>query len=314
MKLHIEKFLALTAMIATAQVGASACVAADDTDDSSESSTEDDDAGTDNGSADDDVTPEDDDADTTADAGGEGGDEGDDDVVAEADAGGPVDEVGDDAGAVDGDDAGVPVGGDAGTEGGAWGDAGAGLGDAGTEGGSWGDAGFAEGDAAVEGGGACVGDGSFDPAVEPTECSALFDVCYEDLNYAGTAATQCWEMAYYRRAAVYEAFLGCVTDAAIADPCGEEGDSVVAVCAADADLNACADPDPSCGAMAEACPEIDAVACETTLAPYSAAERYGVTSCFDYTYGPNAEMFGPGYEGCGYDYQSCLAQLGPGGE
>jgi hypothetical protein len=306
MKLHLEKFLALTAMIATAQVGTSACTAADDADDTEQNVDEDDDAGAQSGDADDDEG--DDDVSDAPDAGEEGGGS-DDDVVVEEDAGDGEEPELVDAGPA-ADDGGLVA-----VDGGEWVDGGdAVLGDAGDEGVVWADAGgegVLLGDAGLEGGGVCLGDGSFDPAIEPVEC-AVFDACLDDPYYYGSAMSQCWEMAWYRRAAVYNDFIGCVNAAELADPCGELADITVSECAYLADSAACPDADDTCTSASTACGEVDLATCETRLAPYPSAERYQVSYCFDAIYATNSEALGPSYEGCGYDFDTCLLELGSG--
>lgn len=307
MKLQIDKFLALTAMMATAQLGAFACTAADDADDTDENVSADDDAGSNAGESDDDAEGDDDAADDDS--------EGDDDVAAEGDAGADDDVAAEgDAGAEDGadddvaaeGDAGVAL--DAGAEGEAWADAGGEgelLGDAG------GEALPPEGDAGGEGSLECLG-GGFDPALEATDCF-LFDSCIEVLEYSGVGANTCYDMSLNRRESVYGSFAACLADAALADPCTADADQVVLDCAAAADALACADVDDGCAVMAESCSEIDPGACDTALAPFATGKRYEVAACFDYYYTLYAETYGPDYEGCSLEFESCLVG-GPSGE
>jgi hypothetical protein len=289
-------------MMATAQIGVFACTAADDPEDDTENVSADDagaddDEGTSDDDAADDAAADDDAADDDADAGAEGGD---DDVADEADAG--------DEGVAAGDAGAADAGGEAMFDAGA---EGALMGDAAAEGALGADAGgegsLPEGDAGLEGGGECLG-GGIDPALEAVDC-AMFDAC-DPLYFMG--GTWCWDMASGRRESVYTDFIGCVMAAELADPCTEEGDYVVSLCAADADARACVESDASCTAMAESCSEIEPAVCDASFAPLSADRRYAVTGCFDYRYTLNAETLGPDYEGCGYDLQSCL--ISPSGE
>jgi hypothetical protein len=302
MKLQIDKFLTLTAMMATAQLSALACttdtsssgqnVGADDAGADDDQSASDDDMASDddNGSADDDVANEGGDA-GADDVAAEGGDAGADDVAAEGgDAG--ADDVAAEA------DAGADTA-DAGTEGGEV------FGDAGTEGAAMADAGGEAlppaGDAGAEGAAECLG--GTDPAMEAFDCYYMFSACPDSYG-----ATQCDDVTATRRASVYGAFIDCVNAAALDDPCTEAGDIAVADCAAQADAAACVDFD-DCATMAASCSEIDVDGCNATLAPFHGSKRDEVTYCFDsaYTYWSEDQMLGPDYEGCGYDFEACLA-------
>jgi hypothetical protein len=179
------------------------------------------------------------------------------------------------------------------------------MADAGDEGVVWTDAG-AEGeipvgdDAGVESGDLCL-DGSFDAASEASDC-AMFDSCYEDVASLGTAPDQCWEMAGYRRASVYEAVIGCYMNAGLEDPCSEEADATVSACAADAEAMACADVDERCTTITSNCSEVTAEDCEVTLAPYDSYYRDSVAACVE---GWLTEVGSPDYEGCGFDFDAC---------
>lgn len=301
MKLQLDKFLTLTAMMATAQLGLTACVA-DDADEAGQSVNAGDDAGADDdeGASDDDSGDDDSADDDTGDD-----DSADDDVAAEGDDAGADDDVpaeDGDAGADDDVDGDAGADDDAGSEGEVWTDAGG-------EGEVWSDAGGEtlppEGDAggeAVE----CLG-GS-DPAMEAFDCYYMFSAC------PGTyGAVECESVASSRTAAVYGAFLDCVNAAGVEDPCSEAGDVAVFDCAAAADAMACVEADDGCAAAGELCSEIDVAGCDATVAPLHATKRADVFACFDYYYTSYAETYGPDYEGCSYDYEICLVG-GPSGE
>lgn len=298
MKLNIDKFLTLTAMMATAHLGALACVVEDSADDKSES-LDDDDEGDAGGSADDDDSDDDsdpanedavDDDEDTADAGAE---DGADPV---ADAGAEEADMVADAAAEAAGDGGEAVSGDAGAEGAVeWTDAGAeGAVDVG-------------GDAGSElGAGECFG-GDFAADVDSLDC-APFDACTEVVGYVGTGWQTCWDMQTTRRASVFEGFIACLNPAELADPCGEAADLLAADCAAAADANACSDPDDGCTTIASNCSEIPADDCDALLAPYDSSYRSAVAACFDSFVSVN----GADYDYCGVDFQYC--SLGPAAE
>jgi hypothetical protein len=301
MKLQIDKFLALTAMMATAQLGSVACVAADKSENVNENVEGNDDGGADEetegeataSSGDTSPASETDPAETVmADAGSEGGDTSTAEIFDAGSEGGPTEPVG-----------------DAGGEGVIVFDGGMTAVDAGSEGIFEADAAAEdlplESDAGGEGVFECLG-GTFDATPLP-DC-ALFDSCIELLDYAGTAYQQCWDQAYNRRASVYDAFASCVSAAAITDPCGEEGDFAVSDCAWQADQMACAEFDPACEVITGNCSEVLPEDCSVTLAPYDTFYRGAVADCVQ----ADVDIGGINYAGCGAAFQACA--LGPSAE
>jgi len=134
----------------------------------------------------------------------------------------------------------------------------------------------------------------------------LFDSCYEQADPPGglIASDTCYGFAYTYRAGVSSAFWDCYTAAAVEDPCSEAADVVAQECASASIENACVAPDDQCGLIAtESCAEVDQDECAAAVAPYSSNYLDSVGYCFSLA----LDTYGPDFEGCADAFYGCVA-------
>jgi hypothetical protein len=297
MQIKVDKFLALTAMLATAQLAA-ACVSDDGADTNAEKT----DAGLGNADDPSDEHTGEDHADAgngdpseegtiTADAGDEvgpvpsdAGDEGDEPTVADA-----GDESAPSADASTSDAAVTAV------------DAAVATSDAATT-----------PDAAVEGGPIEDGpDGSLSCGPDGAdelffENCFVFDTCYEaaEGGLLGTqAASTCYNAYYNYRANVADAFWDCYGSAGVEDPCTAESDLAAQNCADASIEGACMEAQTACTTIVDNCAELTADDCNGATAPYNSLYVGYIGDCM----AAATTSLGPDFEGCATTFYGCVA-------
>lgn len=301
MQIKIEKFLAFTAMLASAQL-MNACVS----DDSSSDDKGKEDSGLSTGHSD-------------VDASHEGGpteesgptDEGPTEEGT-VDAG-PTDEGPTSEGPSDAGDASAEASGDAGDETGADASVDAGGSVDGGPADEWVADGSVEGDPTTEGdvdAGACGPDAADEVFYD--NCFA-FDGCYEqaDGGLGGQWASQVCYDAYYKfRPLVADTFWDCYSSAGVEDPCTEDADIAAQNCADSAAENACIAESEQCAQLSAMCPEMSVGDCENATSPYNKDYLDAVSACVLLQF--QAAAPDAGTEGCSSIVYSCLAN--PAGE
>jgi hypothetical protein len=280
MQIKIDKFLALTAMMASTQMATVSCVQQADDDDDAIADEESDD-----GNSDAPIEP-------TSDAGKPATT-----PSAEPDASGPTtpEPVEDAAPPTPELDSGIDAG---------MSDAGGPLGDAASET-DWSsdaatDAGWDSGDPGDEVTvPECFGGDSPDSA--SLENCFQFDSCFE-LGFSG-ASDVCYDMNSRYRAGVFDAFWDCYLDAGVEDPCSENADLTASSCASFAIEGACIDEVPRCADVTLLCSSVTVDDCNSALAPHNSAYGDVVIDCAAFNAGLEV---GPDYEGCSTDFYNCL--------
>jgi hypothetical protein len=301
-QIKFDRFLALTTMLASAQLN-SGCITVDDGDDS--------DANKDSGtttSASDTTGQSSDSTDTSNTTGnidatltrdGGTGASGDADVADAGDGGVLADSGahGDGGTLVDGSivgDGGVLADG-ALADGAVFGDADV-FGDAGGEGNP-----DPSGESTPDAGGEGACDlGDFADETMAVNCGIVGDTCFETA-YQGVG-TLCTSYIYDRRASVVQAFWDCYTALDIADPCTEEAETAAYLCADAADEGICVTPLSNCVTIDQGCSGIGADYCEYALASYNSLYVESVAICV----AAKAAGLDPGYEGCVADFEQCV--------
>lgn len=160
------------------------------------------------------------------------------------------------------------------------------------------------GDASAEvwtdaGGEGCLA-GDFADEVDSVACYATFGAC--EFPYAqGT----CNSIMTEYRAGVASAFWDCYNDSNVADPCSEDAEFAANTCYSFAVEYAplCEQTTPECADIVENCSEVTLQSCEAIFAPYNSGRRAQSAYCFDFRLSQQA---GPNYEGCGYDFSNCV--------
>jgi hypothetical protein len=294
MQIKIEKFLAFTAMLASAQL-MNACVS----DDSSSDDKGKEDSGLSTGHGD-------------VDASHEGGpteesgptDEGPSEEGT-VDAG-PTDEGPTSEGPGDAGDASTEAPVDAGDETSADASTDAGDVDAATIDGGPADewAADAASEETFDGGNAC--DPGPDAADEVVYTQCAWDACAEDAPGGYIAQDTCYNTFGNFRPAVADAFWDCYSGSPDSeDPCTAEADTLAISCQSAAIEGACFASNPSCETMAGACGEITQEQCDWATTPYNADYLASVTDCvFGYLQAADPDA---GTEGCGSIFYGCIA-------
>lgn len=292
MQIKVERFLTLTAMLASAQVGLVGC---GDDGGNTEPST------TDAGNTEADTATSDSDSGHSVDAGNHEDTGNLNATLDNEDAGASPDgSVPADAGSVDAavwTDGGTAPGSSSGDAGGQWSDAGETVWtDAGSET-TWSDAGS---EWTADGGVACL-DGDFADEGQATSCYATFGACP---SYTLAASTCDMLVADYR-AGIVETFWDCYEDAAIADPCSEEADSAASSCYSFSVEYAplCDAAVEDCTTVVDNCGEVTLAECQGVLEQYNSTSRARTLSCVAEAL---SNQPGPSYEGCGYDFYYCI--------
>lgn len=131
-------------------------------------------------------------------------------------------------------------------------------------------------------------------------CWAIDDTCYESV-FNGVADL-CRDAYYKHRADVAQAFWDCYVAQDIADPCTESAETVASECADAAAEGICHTEVPGCAQVTETCPAVDQVTCEASLAQYNSSYIDSVLYCTSI----KAEGHDPGYEGCAYHFETCV--------
>lgn len=131
------------------------------------------------------------------------------------------------------------------------------------------------------------------------DCNEVYDTCVET-SYNGVADL-CYAQYYNNRANVARAFWDCYVDQEI-DPCTEAAETAAFNCADAADEGICHTTVSDCAQVSATCPAVDQVYCETFLAPYNSRYIDSVLYCT----GVKADGQDPGYEGCAYDFEQCV--------
>lgn len=294
MQIKIEKFLAFTAMLASAQL-MNACVS----EDSSSGDKGKEDSGLSTGHDD-------------VDASHEGGPTEESGPTSE----GPADETTSDGGPTDEgptSEEGASDAGDASTE--APVDAGDEIGaDASVDGGSvdggpadeWVPDGSVEGDPTTEGD---VDAGMCGPQSEGeiSDNCTLFDACYEQADgglNGQWASSVCYNAYANFRPMAADAFWDCYNVSAVADPCTEEADTVAQTCYDASIEDACIDENPDCATLAGICDEISVEQCNNATAPYNTYYLGAVSQCVLGAFASAAPDAGT--EGCASIVYGCI--------
>lgn len=278
MHIKVERFLTLTAMLASSHVGLVGCG-----DDGTAAEPSSGDAGSTSASTTDTSASNTDEGSSHAD-GGSGDDAGSLNASLDTpDGGGLVS----DAAVMDGGDADVTTSPDAAFEPGS---------DAGGET-TWPDAGHETWPDA--GGDGCLG-GDFADESDLGACYSSFASC-ETYSAAWIA---CDTLNTDYRAGIVEVFWDCYHDANVEDPCSEEADYVASGCYSFAMENAplCDEPIEDCVGVVGQCAALTIDACESALAPYNSGHRAASLQC---TAAQLANQAGPDYEGCDNDFFDC---------
>jgi hypothetical protein len=170
------------------------------------------------------------------------------------------------------------------------------LGDAGSEGNP-----DPSGESTPDAGGEGACDlGDFADESLAVSCGIVGDTCFETA-YQGVGSL-CSSYVADRRAGVAQAFWDCYTALDIADPCTEEAETAAYVCADAADEGICATPLSDCTTIDQGCSGIGVEYCEYALASYNSLYVEFVGTCV----AAKAEGQDPGYEGCVADFEQCL--------
>ncbi|HEX2734357.1 MAG TPA: hypothetical protein VHM70_22260 [Polyangiaceae bacterium] len=286
MQIKIEKFLALTAMLASTQI--TACAADDGGDDKQD--------GKDSGLSQQDAASP---THTTPGPTSE----------TPVEAGGPTTTPGPTSEEVDASTAEPTTAADAGADASAGDSGSTSGGDAATEGS------VGSGDASTD---AAAPDASSEtsPEAGPISCGAdaadeafydnclVFDACYgADGGTGGQYASQlCYTAGSNYRADVAQAFWDCYASAGIEDPCTEEADIAASSCVDAAMEGACVEENPNCGALGTYCSEISEADCNTAIAPYNSDYQSAIVACAT----PYFTDLGPNFEGCSTTIYDCI--------
>lgn len=153
------------------------------------------------------------------------------------------------------------------------------------------------GETSSDTGSTCVADPAAEGAV--IACVEAFGGC----NYETYAATSCYNAAMYNTANYFDVFWDCYTNHNVEDPCGEAADVATSACLSFATESACENEVAQCAALAENCSEVTLESCQNALLTYNSSFREDVRSCAEYRLSLQA---GPDYEGCGYDFYNCV--------
>lgn len=149
------------------------------------------------------------------------------------------------------------------------------------------------------GGEGCLA-GDFAEESTVAACFATFESC--DYSYARDL---CSIASTHYRAGIVETFWDCYVDANIGDPCSENADNTASSCHSFAIENAllCEEPFEECEGVVEDCSEVTLESCQASLSQYNSGRREASVYCFD---AQLANQAGPDYEGCGYDFTNCV--------
>lgn len=288
MHIKVERFLTLTAMLASTQVGVVGCG-----DDGTTGAEPSEDAGrpdvTTESKSSDGVTTKADsgskeetgELNATLDPGDAGGATSDAQATADAD--------------VWGDGGGASVSRDGGSETSArteaWTDAGGET--------TWGDTSIETSPDAGDEGPGCY-DGDFADEGSVVACATTFGSC----EY-GYAINTCNTIVTEYRAGIAATFWDCYDDMGVEDPCSENGESAASSCHSFAIENAalCPQTITECEAVADNCNALSVEDCEQAFELYNSGRRGASLDCFD---SKLANQAGPDYEGCDYDFFDCV--------
>jgi hypothetical protein len=153
-------------------------------------------------------------------------------------------------------------------------------------------------DAGGEGGEACY-DGDFADESAVDACTTTFGSC----QY-GYAITTCSAIVTDYRAGIAETFWDCYNDAAVEDPCSEDANYTATSCHSFAMENAvlCPETITECETVVANCGAVTVEYCESAFALYNSGRRGESLDCLE---AKLANQAGPDYEGCDYDFSVC---------
>jgi hypothetical protein len=142
--------------------------------------------------------------------------------------------------------------------------------------------------------------GDFADEVDTAACYGTFGAC--GTSYA---ADTCGILVSEYRAGIVETFWDCYNDSNIEDPCSESAEYAVNGCYSFAMENAplCAIASEECEAVVASCSEVTLESCEAIFMPYNSGRRSSSVYCYETL---AANQAGPDYEGCGYDFTGCV--------